>query len=601
MTRTCPYCLSSEIDDDPARGDATCMICGIVLEESQIVSDVQFQEIGGRIQASGQFVNTSAFVGNGEPGQPKPESREQTYYKGKKLIQEIGSQLRINNHCMDVAHNFYKMAVNQNITRGRNRIYVITACLYMTCRLEGTSHLLLDFSDVTQVNVFDLGRTLNFLTRTLKINLPTTDPCLYIVRFAVMLELGDKVDRIASLATRIVQRMKLDWMATGRRPTGLCGAALLLAARAFDVNRAVADIVNIVHISETVIRKRLDEFANTPSGNLTIDEFKVVDLEECEDPPAYQKALTQRAKENKRQEEIQAEKIVNEFGTVQEEFEVAIKDKMKRSSYGATLTGQDTDETTPEIQEEREAVQPELIDEIYDYEKSNEQLVTEDRKFTEFQQKASKFGPTLDSLGIKSGDQQPSIQESESIELDLGDIDDKEIDAYLLNESEAKMKEGLWMQRNGAHMAEVEKKRKAKEEEEAKERENPTKKKRRAPAKRLPINSKDYNDALYQVIQEKRLSNKINYDVLKDLGGEVIFAEPEPEKPIQGDIQIVDVTQPDTTQSFNTSMQPSFEKDIQLDTQPPETLTPVAQKPKAAPQRYKRKTVMPTAIKRKTG
>lgn len=69
---------------------------------------------------------------------------------------------------------------------------MVTACLYITCRLEETPHLLLDFSDVTQVNVFDLGRTLNFLTRSLKVNLPTTDPCLYILRFAIMLDLKEK-------------------------------------------------------------------------------------------------------------------------------------------------------------------------------------------------------------------------------------------------------------------------------------------------------------------------------------------------------------------------------------------------------------------------
>lgn len=46
MSRTCPYCNSSEIDEDPSRGDATCMGCGTVLEESQIVADVQFQETG---------------------------------------------------------------------------------------------------------------------------------------------------------------------------------------------------------------------------------------------------------------------------------------------------------------------------------------------------------------------------------------------------------------------------------------------------------------------------------------------------------------------------------------------------------------------------
>ena len=72
--------------------------------------------------------------------------------------------------------------------------------------------------------------------------------------------------------------MKRDWISTGRRPTGLCGAALLLAARAFNINRTVTDIVQVVHISHSVVRKRLDEFANTPSGSLTINEFSCVDL-----------------------------------------------------------------------------------------------------------------------------------------------------------------------------------------------------------------------------------------------------------------------------------------------------------------------------------
>lgn len=84
--------------------------------------------------------------------------------------------------------------------------------------------------------------------------------------------------KIVLLATRIVQRMKRDWMSTGRRPTGLCGAALLLAARAYNCNRTIADIVRIVHISESVVRKRLDEFSLTPSSALTIDEFATVDL-----------------------------------------------------------------------------------------------------------------------------------------------------------------------------------------------------------------------------------------------------------------------------------------------------------------------------------
>lgn len=44
MTKICPYCNSSEIEEDLA---IICTNCGAVLEESNIVSDVQFQERAG--------------------------------------------------------------------------------------------------------------------------------------------------------------------------------------------------------------------------------------------------------------------------------------------------------------------------------------------------------------------------------------------------------------------------------------------------------------------------------------------------------------------------------------------------------------------------
>lgn len=109
--------------------------------------------------------------------------------------------------------------------------------------------------------------------------------------------------------------MKRDWMSTGRRPTGICGAALLLACRAFNVNRSISDIVRVVHISETVVRKRLDEFANTPSGSLTIDEFHVVDLEDNEDPPAFQVAKSRsKGMSRRREEELRADAVTQDVG-----------------------------------------------------------------------------------------------------------------------------------------------------------------------------------------------------------------------------------------------------------------------------------------------
>ncbi len=49
-------------------------------------------------------------------------------------------------------------------------------------------------------------------------------------------------------ALRLVSRMKKDWMHFGRRPSGLCGAALLIAARLHRFNRTVADVIKVVKV-----------------------------------------------------------------------------------------------------------------------------------------------------------------------------------------------------------------------------------------------------------------------------------------------------------------------------------------------------------------
>lgn len=72
-----------------------------------------------------------------------------------------------------------------------------------------------------------------------------SDPCLYIERFATQLEFGDKVSVVATTAMRLLQRMKKDWIATGRRPSGLAAAALLVAARIHEFNRTEEDVARV--------------------------------------------------------------------------------------------------------------------------------------------------------------------------------------------------------------------------------------------------------------------------------------------------------------------------------------------------------------------
>lgn len=57
----CKNCKSSEIEVDPARGDAVCTNCGSVLEDSIVVSEIQFEEgAHGSSHVVGEFVSSSS-------------------------------------------------------------------------------------------------------------------------------------------------------------------------------------------------------------------------------------------------------------------------------------------------------------------------------------------------------------------------------------------------------------------------------------------------------------------------------------------------------------------------------------------------------------
>uniref|UniRef100_A0A8C9JM07 Transcription factor TFIIB cyclin-like domain-containing protein n=1 Tax=Panthera tigris altaica TaxID=74533 RepID=A0A8C9JM07_PANTA len=114
-------------------------------------------------------------------------------------------------------------------------------------------------------------------------------------------------------ALRLLQRMKRDWMHTGRRPSGLCGAgvAALLAAR----ERSRAE-------------KGLTEFEDTPTSQLTVDEFMKIDLEEECDPPSY--TAGQRKLRLKQLEQVLSKKLEEVEGEIST-YQDAIENELESS------------------------------------------------------------------------------------------------------------------------------------------------------------------------------------------------------------------------------------------------------------------------------
>ena len=216
------------------------------------------------------------------------EGQEQAIDNGRVKIASLAHAVRLPERYRDAAQRYYNLAVVNRFTRGRRSDHVAAVCLYAVCRTEKSSHMLIDFSDILQVNVFTIGATFLKLCRVLNLTLPHVDPSLYISRFAVALDFGDYTQRVAQDAVRIAQRMDRDWITSGRRPAGICGACLLIAARMNGFRRTAQEMIYVVKVAEVTIQKRLTEFNKTESAQLSVRDFRAVWLEGTADPPSFQ-------------------------------------------------------------------------------------------------------------------------------------------------------------------------------------------------------------------------------------------------------------------------------------------------------------------------
>ncbi|KAK0619977.1 Brf1-like TBP-binding domain-containing protein [Immersiella caudata] len=283
---------------NPKVRNGTCESCGAVAEENNIVADITFGEASnGAAVVQGNFlaadqgaVRTSGGYAFRRIAGSGSEARERSIREVKGLLQQWTTQLSISIGLVDSGLRIYKMASNSNFVQGRRKINVAAICLYAVCRKEANNRvMLIDLADIIKTDVFLLGRDYKNLLSQFPDMREGTKPIILedlIFRFASKLEFYHDTPKVAESAVRIAARMQKDNMTHGRRPAGICGAAVIMAARAHNYRRTVREVVYIAKVTMATLQERMEEFANVPSAQMTISEFHEQDfLESTFDPP----------------------------------------------------------------------------------------------------------------------------------------------------------------------------------------------------------------------------------------------------------------------------------------------------------------------------
>ncbi|EKM50866.1 uncharacterized protein PHACADRAFT_31958 [Phanerochaete carnosa HHB-10118-sp] len=604
----CVECGGTVIEYDAAAGNGFCVQCGTVVEENTIVNEVTFGETStGAAMVQGSFVAqgaTHARMGGPFGNRGSSESREQTIANGAsypscelcfrpdapqatRKIEQICQHFRLSDVVSLAATRLYTLALEHKFTRGRRSMHVVAVCVYVACRQKETrNYMLIDFSDLLQrmltsafkVSVFELGHTYLQLVRTLNLRLPPIDPSHHISRFAALLEFGDETPRVAVDATRLVARMDRDWLARGRRPSGICGAALLLAARMNNFRRSVAEIVQVVKIADSTVRKRLEEFRKTSSAALSVGDFRSVWLEEESEPPAFVRG---REKEERQREERESGVEVTEKSKGKGKGKGKEKKRKRKRSEDEDEEPEDVevpswtqtaDATPTSLQPPPPPIvidptlfnegilagmaqQPLFLpEELPDYgillpessartlvdgsqidmpakapallgteeiprppspiEASLDAALTEEVSSFLEAAQGTKLAEALDNVDAQRAAEKAAVEELEG-------LDEEELDAFILTEEEVKVKERVWVEMNRDYLENLA----AKAELEQMGGETPEKKKRK---KRKTAHTKPRDastphgataaESVKNLIKKNpRYSKRINYDALRDL------------------------------------------------------------------------------------
>ena len=374
------------------------------------------------------------------------------------------------------------------------------------------------------------------------------DPESLIYRFAKQLEFGPSTMQVASEAVRIVQRMNRDWMTTGRRPAGICGAALILAARMNNFRRTVREVVYVVKVTEITISQRLNEFSSTESGELTVDQFRSVQLENTHDPPSFTRARQGRkpARSIKRNAAETAAEIEEDAEGLEEPevpprrvdadgftipnlpIDPALIQADKDSQSSAAVGGPE-DSTAPLVKGRTKGNgRPKLPS------PSPEQVASEEALENEMSEYLAKGSNMIES--IEGGATRPKKVVSDNPEIDEAEFDsDPEVSNCLLAPHEVEIKERIWVHENKDYLRTQQAKalKRALEEADAQPGDRKPRKRRKGrlgDVRYLEGEGEDGDgrstrastpaEATRRMLERRGFSKKINYRLLETLFGE---------------------------------------------------------------------------------
>ena len=286
----CTECGSSQIHQDPVRGESICAKCGLVLTDHIIDEGPEWRAFTPeeRTKKARTGAPTNLMIHDkglstmidwrdrDAYGKKFTSSRRAQIYRMRKwqirtrvhnsidrnlmiALSELGrltSQLGVPDGVKQSAAIIYRRIIEQRLIRGRSIEAMVAASLYAACRIKKVPRTLEEIANATRITRKELGRCYRLILQKTNLKIPVAGPVDFISRFGAELKLSGATQQ---KAIKIIEEAKRLQITPGKDPTGLAAASIYISGLLKGDRRTQREIAEIAHVTEVTVRNRYKE------------------------------------------------------------------------------------------------------------------------------------------------------------------------------------------------------------------------------------------------------------------------------------------------------------------------------------------------------
>lgn len=272
---TCEACGVGTVAMDSVYGIMACDNCGRVFDDVETYLGAHHQE-GHVMERGGTFVKSSetgALAACGLGGSHFHSANREDVNKRDVMnkMKEISAILRVPHEKVEDVKFMLERLLDGEWGQGRWIEVLVGACIYVAIRQSRLPLTLVEVASSVDCGVAELGRMYRRVLESLELELPETDPLVFMERAMSSLALSKGINRDLARAMSKQGSLLLEcsqqwFIITGRRPLPVVAAVLALVAEANQVKLDFDDVVREVYTHPRTSKMRLTELKEALVG-----------------------------------------------------------------------------------------------------------------------------------------------------------------------------------------------------------------------------------------------------------------------------------------------------------------------------------------------